>query len=699
MSGSSSSGTLAEVLASRRRNSFVGRSHEMELFRSALVASRPPFSVLHLHGPGGIGKTSLLRAFAEVASTAGTPVIELDGRDVDPSPTAVLAALGAGVGMTFDEDVVEELCGLGRFVLLIDSAERLAPLDEWLRTRLLPAMPATALTVLAGRTPPGPAWRGDAAWTGLQRVRPLRNLGRGESQEYLERRGIDSALHERLFTLTYGHPLGLSLMAEITAGGGGDEALDPLAPDLVGSLLRRFLDMVPDAMHRRALEVCALARVTTEPLLRAGLGVEDASELFEWLRGLSFVESRHDGLSPHDLARDALVADLRWRDRDSYESLFRGISGHIIERLKATQGREQQRVLFDAKYLHRYQPVSRAMSDWESLGQHYPERAAAQDRDALLDLARQWEGPTSAALVAHWYERQPDRFFVVRHHDGSVRGFLASLELARATPDDIAADLGCRAAWDYAQRHGPPRPGEVLTVTRFIVDRDAYQRPSPTVNCGPILSIQEWLSTPNLSWSFVVVADPELWDDFFPFFDLNRAQGADFEFAGRRYGMFGHDFRRMPVDAWLTLMFERDMSGAFEASGPDAEPPALVVLSESEFGDAVRRALRDLGRADLLARNPLVRSRLVHARATAKSGTDGLSTVVREAAERLRSHPRDEKLFRAVDRTFLRPAGTQEKAAEVLDLPFSTYRRHLAHGIDRIVADLWSQELSTSHLV
>lgn len=698
MGVSASPGTLAEVMASRRRASFVGRAYELELFRSALVASPPPFSLLHVHGPGGIGKSSLLTAFGGVARAHGATVLELDGRDVEPTPTAVTAALGAGVGAIPGGDVLEEMAHLPRFVLLIDSAERLEPLDDWMRTRLLPGLPVSALTVLAGRTPPGPAWRGDAAWSELLRVHPLRNLGRRESQEYLQRRGIGSDLHERLFTVTYGHPLGLSLLAEITAGGGGDEALDPLAPDLVGSLLRRFLEIVPDAVHRRALEVCALARVTTEALLRAGLGVDDASELFEWLRGLSFVESRRDGLFPHDLARDALVADLRWRDPDSYQELFRGVSGHIIERLKATHGREQQRVLFDAKYLHRYQTVSRAMADWESLGRHYPEQASAEDRGAILELAEHWEGPESAALVAHWYERQPDRFFVVRHHDGAVRGFLASPELARASPDDRAADPGCRAAWDYAQRHGPPRQGEVLTATRFIVDRDAYQRPSPTVNCGPILSIQEWLATPNLSWSFIVVTEPERWDEYFPFFDLHRARGADFEVAGRRYGMFGHDFRRMPVDAWLELMFERDRTGAIEESTPGVDAPALLVLSESEFGDAVRQALRDLRRVDLLARNPLVRSRLVHNRAHAGSETEALASVVRDVAERLRAHPRDEKLFRAVDRTFLRPAGTQEKAAEVLDLPFSTYRRHLAQGVERIVADLWSQELNAVHV-
>ena len=65
---------------------------------------------------------------------------------------------------------------------------------------------------------------------------------------------------------------------------GGEAAADPLTPDLVGTLLRRFVEIVPSGLHRRALEVCALARVTTEGLLRDVLGLEDAHEPFSWLR-------------------------------------------------------------------------------------------------------------------------------------------------------------------------------------------------------------------------------------------------------------------------------------------------------------------------------------------------------------------------------------------------------------------------------
>ncbi len=63
------------------------------------------------------------------------------------------------------------------------------------------------------------------------------------------------------------------------------------------------------------------------------------------------------------------------------------------------------------------------------------------------------------------------------------------------------------------------------------------------------------------------------------------------------------------------------------------------------------------------------------------------------AAAALRAHPRDDKLFRAVDRTYVHPAATQERAAATLGLPFSTYRRHLTTGVDRVVAWLWDQEV------
>jgi energy-coupling factor transporter ATP-binding protein EcfA2 len=283
-----SAGTLGDLLASRRRRRFVGRTSEVELFRLALESPDPPFLFLHIHGPPGIGKTSLLDVLAGLAVDADARVVRVDGRDLVPSPPAVLQALGA-LGVPEADGAIAGPSDGGRLVVLFDTYERLAPLDDWVRTRLLPRLPATALTVVAGRLPPGSAWRADPAWRELLRVVSLRNLSPEDSRQYLRACGVDPGRHDQLVELAHGHPLGLSLLADVVVRG-GQAATDPLTPDLVGTLLRRFVEVVPSGLHRRALEVCALARVTTEALLREVLGLEDARELFTWLRELSFVE-------------------------------------------------------------------------------------------------------------------------------------------------------------------------------------------------------------------------------------------------------------------------------------------------------------------------------------------------------------------------------------------------------------------------
>jgi replication-associated recombination protein RarA len=135
--------TLGDLLASRRRHRFVGRTAQRELLRAAL-AGTSPFAVMYVHGPGGIGKTQLLDAFADDAHEAGATVVRRDARELTPTVDAARAVL-AGVA---DVD--------GPVVLLLNSYDHLEALDGWIRDDLLPTVPAGTVTVLAGRNPPGP---------------------------------------------------------------------------------------------------------------------------------------------------------------------------------------------------------------------------------------------------------------------------------------------------------------------------------------------------------------------------------------------------------------------------------------------------------------------------------------------------------------------------------------------------------------
>jgi ABC-type cobalamin/Fe3+-siderophores transport system ATPase subunit len=68
----------------------VGSAQELALFRSALEGGPDSFAVLFIQGPGGIGKSTLLRGFADQARSAGRIVIPIDGRSLGRSPAVTL---------------------------------------------------------------------------------------------------------------------------------------------------------------------------------------------------------------------------------------------------------------------------------------------------------------------------------------------------------------------------------------------------------------------------------------------------------------------------------------------------------------------------------------------------------------------------------------------------------------------------------
>jgi len=71
---------------------------ELELFQSAIAASELPFHVLHVFGPGGVGKTSLLRQFIHICNSSETQLIYVDAR-IEPTAESLISALRTIMGL------------------------------------------------------------------------------------------------------------------------------------------------------------------------------------------------------------------------------------------------------------------------------------------------------------------------------------------------------------------------------------------------------------------------------------------------------------------------------------------------------------------------------------------------------------------------------------------------------------------------
>jgi hypothetical protein len=654
--------------------SFVGRDAERALFRSALGPDEAGFSVLYIHGPGGAGKTTLLRVLADDARLVGRSVVEVDFRVTGATSSAFEEACGDA--LTTDA-----------LVLVIDTFEQSQALAAWLRTGFLPRLPVDALVVIGGRLPPDPCWRTDPDWNDALRVIALSDLNTADAQSLLAARGVPEEHYAPLLTFAGGQPLALTLAADLAAH--REFVPDDWRPnqEVVKTLLHRLVGHVPTSAHRQALEVCAHVEVTTEDLLRSAFGA-DAADLFEWLRGLPFIESGRYGVYPHDVVRDLLTQDLRWRDPEGYGSLHRNIHDHLLADVRAAAGPDVIETTRSLLYLYRRAGSVADYLTWTGRGEVYEADYLPEDRAAVLRLTSEYEGADSARIAAFWLDRQPDAFHLQRRAEtGEVVAFSTWLRLHRRDPDEITADPVIAAVWRHCDTHGPSRPGEHVAVSRFTVDAQAYGGTSPAVDLMITRVLAEWLRARRIAWSFLVYRTIEVWD--IQAKELEHLPSSEQITVGDiDLMLYSHDWRAVPLRVWLSRQDNDVLSSRRSA---EAAQPAHPILPRAEFDTAVRAALRHIGHDAALDANPLCGSGVVHA-------AQELRMLLTEAVQTLADDPRAAKQHRAVYTTYFLSVPTQEAAAERLDLPFSTYRRHLASGTERICEALWNRHLHADTL-
>ena len=675
----SSPGTLGDQRAETQHALYVGRERELAQIGSALAADALPFHVVHVYGPGGIGKTSLLDEVARLAEGAGVHVGRVDARDLEPSPRAFEAAASAAWS---DAE--------GRRVLLVDTYERVEPLDAWVRRTFVPGLRTDDLVVIAGRRRPSAEWR--AEWGGHLACLPLRDLSAAEARRYLGARGVPAESRDAVTTFTRGHPLALALAADYVRQHGAGADFDATqAPHLVADLLARFVETAPSPAHRAALEGASVVRSLTVPLLRALLDAgpsarPSASELFEWLRGLTFVASDADGLRLHDVVRETVEADLMWRDADRHHAFHVRARRHYGARLRDRDGDPRQ-TLADYLDLYRHNPVVQPLLRRLALAQNGATPLSAGplregDAEGVRALVAQHHGAAEAQAVAGWLARRPGAAEVLYDADGTLRGFLLTLDLSEIDADERALDPVVASAW---RRAGDGlREGERALLFRSWLDAEAGQGVSVAQSLIFARTVEHYLSTPGLATSVLLTAEPDLWGVVLSFAGLHRWPDAE---ADGGPAAFGRDWRASPPAVWLDEIAERT-----PGTTPPPPDPAdtLVVLSQDAFADAVRDALKAYARPHRLAESPLVGARLV--RELDGDPVEALRQRIADAAAQLDAAPRERPYFRALDVTYLDPAPTQAQASERLGVPFSTYRRHLGRGVDHVVEALWRAE-------
>jgi DNA-binding CsgD family transcriptional regulator len=627
--------TIADRLTEATSRSFVGRDAELELLRGAAVDPDPPFLVGFVHGPGGIGKSSLLTALA-ASLEPDVPVLRLDCRDVEPTPRGVVeaaaAALGEGASEASLDDVTAALAARpGRTLLALDTYELFAILDAWMRQVFLPRLPDSVAVVIASRDGPSAAWLTDPGWAGMVREVRLRALSQADAIRMLRARGLGELQAARANRFARGHPLALELAAAALRDD-PDPGIEVDPPsDVVGQLLDALLEDLPPHTIE-TVEAASTTRRVTAPILRALLARDDIREAFDDLRRLPFTERTPEGLLLHDVVRDTVARELAERDPELHARYRRRAWAFLSAGARHPRaGGDMWQLTADLIFLIK-NPVLRYACFPVGAGEHVVEPATPDDADAIARIVGDHEGPEARDLLLAWWRRHPEAFSVARSPDGTPAALVHVAEIGSVDPELLRIDP-VASAWREHLRRVPPRAGDRVLAMRRWLGAETGELLAPEVGACWLDVKRVYLQLrPRLSRLYSTMGDPAALAPIFV--PLGFAPvGEPVAIGGGSYQPVWLDFGEGSVDGWLSRLVDAEIDAAEEAGRRDAAADDGLTAREREVLALIADGLSNRGIAERLVISEKTAGRHV-SNIFAKLGIHNRAQAARIAAER-----------------------------------------------------------------
>jgi len=543
---------IGDLLAQRAREAFIGRSAELDVLLS-MLDSGP--QVVFIHGIAGIGKSTLLEAFAEQARTRGATVVRLDCRRMEPTRRGFLHELCIAIGLpaVSPEQAAERLGTLGsRVVLSLDTYEIFRLMDTWLRQVFLTLLPENVRVVLAGRDRPVSSWLTSPGWQGILRSLSLGPLGEPEAIELLVISGIGPDKAGRIQDLARGHPLALKLAANAASEWPNpDAALGHSGfQRVVEELTRIYLADVRDQLTRQALDATSVVRRATVSLLQAMLPGAAPQDMFERLRVVPFVESEGDGLHIHDLVQQAIAASLRAVDPSRYQAYRYAAWRQLNEEIQKASQLNLWRYTADLLYLIE-NPVVREAFFPSGAQQFVVEPARIEDGAAIKEISRLHEPPSAASRLDEWWQSNPRSFRVVREQSGAIAGFYCMFDPATVSSEDLETDPISRQWLQHLHGNPAARNQRVLFIRRWL-SRDDGETPSAVqAACWLDIKRSYMEMRPHLRRVYLTMHDLALYAPVAQKLGFQPITAAEIELDGVRYHTAMLDFGPLSVDGWL----------------------------------------------------------------------------------------------------------------------------------------------------
>lgn len=569
---------IGDIVATRVPADCIGRESELKLLERLLADDGPV--IAGVHGIGGIGKSTLLTAFAARAQQLGAAVVYLDCRVVEPTERGFLSELGAAVGADLpNPDKAAHALGLlgGRVILMFDTYERFRLMDSWLRQVFVPSLSDRVRIVLCGRDPMVAGWVTAPGWRDLTLMLALDTLSEGDALDLLERSQVFSADARHIMRLTRGHPLALKLAAAAVSGKRRMVDLESaVLPRVVEELTRLYVTEIGDSFTRRVLNAASVVRRTTLSLLSAMLPDAPPQDAYERLRALPFVAMSREGLHVHDTMQQTIAAALKAADPNTYREHRRAAWRQLRAEFRNAGASEMWRYTADMLYIIE-NPVTR--DAFFPLNAHLltVETANPADGPAIETIATRHEGDEAAAWLLGWWRRAPRAFRVVRDQQGILTAFYVLFEPSSGDRDAAIAEADpVVGSWLAHLRRIPVAADErVLFCLRWL---SATNGEAPSSEQGAM-----WLDMkrsymemrPHLRRIYMPVVDIATYGPIAAGLGFRVLEDAGATLDGKVYHNAMLDFGPQSVDGWLAGLVATEL-GIEDEQLLDADARELV---------------------------------------------------------------------------------------------------------------------------
>ncbi|MCL4449040.1 MAG: hypothetical protein M1483_04595 [Actinobacteria bacterium] len=422
------------MLGYRDKDIFVGRKEELDFFRKWLLSENS--TVLNIYGPGGVGKTTLLRAFEKIARGENWSVVQMEGSEFT--------------------DVSGKDIWLNRTgsVIFLDAFDEISNPFRWIQDKFLENLAVPFHIVIAGRHPLKTMLPLNSGWHRLLFSLPLTGFSTEVSWEYCKARGLkDSVISSRLIRAAAGSPLALSLAVDMVIQYGWDVPQSdgftknitqiPTWHVVVRSLVEELLRETDDPVLLRSLEAAAVVHQFDRDLLTALLGQEgktlNLAGAFDKLASLSVVRPTAHGLSLHDEVRRLISDDLRWRSPRSYTELLLRAITYYRQLIYSGEPLERERLVAECLFLVNEGLLNSLFFEEKAAEQIYVTNGEPEDIQAAHDVWLRWyqrslgeyPSPALELQLRRTLAHPSVRFRLARSYNREILGFAAVIPICR----------------------------------------------------------------------------------------------------------------------------------------------------------------------------------------------------------------------------------------------------------------------------